>query len=324
MWLLGVWQTGDAGRAVSRRRPEWQAEYREALVDFRPADVSGSPFAVHEYLVHRDLGGPSALGRLLARLRARNVRLMLDFVPNHTALDHPWTREHPEFFVHGSEDDLRREPHNYLRVDTGTGPRVLAHGRDPNFPGWPDTLQLNYRHAGLREAMARLLGRIADECDGVRCDMAMLVRPDVIERTWGERSRPVDGSPAVDAPFWPGVIEQVRRRRPDFVFMAEVYWDLESALQQDGFDYTYDKRLYDLLRATDVEAIVAHLRADPEYQRRSVRFLENHDEPRAAATFPPDTHRAAAVLALLAPGLRLLHEGQLTGRRIRASNHLRR
>ncbi len=74
----------------------------------------------------------------------------------------------------------------------------------------------------------------------------------------------------------------------------------------------------------DAEAIVTHLRADPEYQRRSARFLENHDEPRAAATFAPDTHRAAAVLALLAPGLRFVHEGQLTGRRVRASNHLRR
>jgi len=324
VWLLGVWQTGDAGRAVSRRRPEWQAEYREALVDFRPADVSGSPFAVREYVVHRDLGGPAALDRLRKRLRNRDVRLMLDFVANHAALDHPWVREHPEFFVHGSKDDLAREPYNYLRVDTPTGPRVLAHGRDPYFPGWPDTLQLNYRHQALRQAMASVLRQIADQCDGVRCDMAMLLLPDVIARTWGERSRPADGSTAVDEPFWPCAIEHVRGPQPDFVFMAEVYWDLEGTLQQDGFDYTYDKRLYDRLRATDAEAIVAHLRAPAECQRRSVRFLENHDEPRAAATFPPDTHRAAAVLALLAPGLRFVHEGQLTGRRIRASNHLRR
>ena len=324
MWLLGVWQTGEAGRAVSRRRPDWQAEYRDALVDVRPADVTGSPFAVREYTVHRDFGGPAALARLRDRLRARDVRLVLDFVANHTALDHPWVSEHPEFFVHGSEADLAREPQNYVRVDTRAGPRVLAHGRDPYFPGWPDTLQLNYRHQSLRQAMTDVLRQLADQCDGVRCDMAMLLLPDVIARTWGERSRPADGSTAIDEPFWPDAIGAVRRRRPDFVFVAEVYWGLESTLQRQGFDYTYDKQLYDLLRAQDAEAIITHLRADPELQRRSVHFLENHDEPRAAATFAPATHRAAAVLALLAPGMRLVHEGQLTGRRVRASNHLRR
>ena len=164
-----MWQTGDAGRAVSRRRPEWQAEYREALVDVRPADVTGSPFAVREYAVHRDFGGPPALARLRDRLRGRGVRLMLDFVANHTALDHPWVIEHPELYVHGSEDDLAREPQNYLRVDAPSGSRVLAHGRDPYYPGWPDTVQLNYRHSVLRRTMTDVLRGIADHCDGVRC-----------------------------------------------------------------------------------------------------------------------------------------------------------
>ena len=188
VWLLGVWQTGDAGRAVSRARPEWQAEYRELLVDYTPDDVVGSPFAVREYVAHRDLGGAEALERFRRRLAKRGLRLMLDFVPNHTALDHPWAQAHPEFYVAGGDDDQAREPHNYVRVDTPQGPRVLAHGRDPYFPGWPDTLQLNYRHRGLREAMVEELERIAGQCDGVRCDMAMLVLPDVIQRTWGERA----------------------------------------------------------------------------------------------------------------------------------------
>jgi hypothetical protein len=324
VWLLGVWQTGDAGRAVSREQPEWQAEYRQVLIDYTPDDVTGSPFAVREYLVHRDFGGPAALARVRQRLDRRGIRLMLDFVPNHTALDHAWAQQHPEFYVQGGEGDRAREPQNYVRVETALGPRVLAHGRDPYFPGWPDTLQLNYRHAGLREAMGHILERIADQCDGVRCDMAMLVLPDVIQRTWGERARPADGSAPIDVPFWPEVIERVRDRRPDFVFMAEAYWDLEWTLQQQGFDYTYDKRLHDRLSAQDARAVLGHLHADAEYQRRSVRFLENHDEPRAAATFPPSVHPAAAVVTLLAPGLSFVHEGQTTGRRLRASNHLRR
>jgi len=324
VWLLGIWQTGEAGRQVSLHQPEWQAEYRELLPDFTGDDVCGSPFAIRDYVVNREFGGPRALERLRKRLADRRVKLMLDFVPNHTALDHPWVREHPEFYVHGSDADLEREPTNYIRVDTCAGPRVLAHGRDPYFPGWPDTLQVNYRHLGFREAMLGVLDRIAAECDGVRCDMAMLVLPDVIERTWGDRARPADGSPPVDDPFWPAAIARVRKRLPGFVFMAEAYWDLEWALQRQGFDYTYDKGLYDRLRAQDGAAVRGHLLADLEYQRRSARFLENHDEPRAAAVFPPAVHRAAATLGLLVPGLRFIHDGQRSGRRLRVSNHLRR
>ena len=324
VWLLGVWQTGDAGRAVSLRQPEWQAEYRHVLIDYTPEDVTGSPFAIRDYVAHRDFGGSAALERFRQRLAKRGVRLMLDFVPNHTALDHAWARRRPELYVQGSEEDLAREPHNYVRVDTEHGPRVLAHGRDPYFPGWPDTLQVNYRHPALREAMGQTLERIATQCDGVRCDMAMLVLPDVIERTWGGRALPADGPAPVDTPFWPEAISRVHRQHPGFVFMAEAYWDLEWTLQQQGFDYTYDKRLYDRLHAQDAGAVFGHLHADGEYQRRLARFLENHDEPRAAEAFSPSVHVAAAVVALLAPGLRFVHEGQTTGRRLRASNHLRR
>jgi glycosidase len=324
VWLLGIWQTGEAGRQVSLHQPEWQVEYRELLPDFAPDDVCGSPFAVQEYVVNREFGGPPALERFRKRLADRGVKLMLDFVPNHTALDHSWVREHPEFYVHGSDADLAREPTNYVRVDTRLGSRVLAHGRDPYFPAWPDTLQVNYRHPGFREAMLGVLGSIADQCDGVRCDMAMLVLPEVIGRTWGDRARPADGSPPVDDAFWPAATAAVRERSPGFVFMAEVYWDLEWTLQQQGFDYTYDKRYYDRLRAQDAAAVRGHLLADREYQRRSARFLENHDEPRAAAVFSPAVHRAAATLTYLVPGLRFIHDGQLSGRRLRASNHLRR
>ena len=322
VWLLGIWQTGEAGRQVSRGRPEWQHEYHEVLPDFTPDAVCGSPFAVNDYVVNRDLGGPPALERFRKRLGERGIKLMLDFVPNHTALDHVWVREHPEFYIAGSEDDLAREPQNYCRVETRSGPRVLAHGRDPYFPGWPDTLQVNHRHPRFREAMLEVLDSISEQCDGLRCDMAMLALPDVIMRTWGDRARPADGSPPIDVSFWPVAFARVRQRRSDFVFMAEAYWDLEWTLQQQGFDYTYDKRLYDRLRAEDAAAVRGHLLADADYQRRSARFLENHDEPRAAAVFPPPVHRAAAVLTLLVPGLRFVHEGQRVGRRRRASNHL--
>jgi hypothetical protein len=324
LWPLGVWQTGDAGRAVSRSHPGWRREYLDLLPDLTENDITGSPFGIQSYTVNRDFGGDAALARFRRRLQDRGVRLLLDFVPNHTALDHPWVRDHPEYYIAGTADDLQREPHNWCRVETRLGPRVLGYGRDPYFPGWPDTAQLNYRSAAFRQAMTAELLRIADRCDAVRCDMAMLVLPDVIHRTWGDKSQPSDGTAAVDRSFWPEAVAAVRGRHPGFVFMAEVYWDLEWTLQQEGFDYTYDKRLYDRLHARDAEGVRGHLWADPDFQKKSVRFLENHDEPRAAGAFPPHVHRAAAVIAFLVPGLHFFHEGQFEGRRQRVSVHLGR
>ena len=106
--------------------------------------------------------------------------------------------------------------------------------------------------------------------------------------------------------------------------MAEVYWDLEWALQQQGFDTTYDKRLYDRLERGEARPVRQHFLAGLDYQDRLARFLENHDEPRAAAVFPPGMHRAAAVLTFFSPGLRFFHQGQREGKKVHISMHLAR
>jgi glycosidase len=314
VWLLSVWQTGPAAQAISRANPQWRREFVETLPDLREEDIAGSGFAIQSYTVHRDLGGAAALAGLRQRMRDRGLKLMLDFVPNHMAPDHSWIDEHPEFFVHGSEMDLACSPQNYCRMQTKNGPLVLAYGRDPYFDGWPDTLQLNYGNPELQQAMSGELERIAEQCDGVRCDMAMLVMPEVFARTWGIPTQP----------FWPMATQRVRDRVPGFCFMAEVYWDMEWTLQQQGFDYTYDKRLYDRLREMQARPVREHLCADIDFQNHSARFLENHDEPRAASTFPPEVHEAAAVITFFSPGLRFIHQGQFQGRRKRISPHLAR
>jgi glycosidase len=324
VWFLGVWQTGQAARQVSRTNPGLRAEFKNELPDLREEDITGSPFAVVAWDVHKDFGGDAALARIRQRLAKRGLKLLLDFVPNHVAPDHPWVQTHPEYFIRGTEEDLTREPHNYVRLKTGKGAMVLAYGRDPYFAGWPDTLQLNYRHPGFREAQISELSRIAERCDAVRCDMAMLVQPEIFQRTWGEKARPTDGSPPKDTPFWPEAIATVRRKRPDFMFVAEVYWDMEWELQQAGFDYTYDKRLYDRQVTRQGHPVREHLLATPSYQDHSLRFLENHDEPRAAATFEPPVHKAAATITFFVPGMRFFHEGQLEGRKVHVSMHLGR
>jgi Alpha amylase, catalytic domain len=325
IWYLGVWQTGPEARAISRSDAGVREASRRTLPDLREEDICGSPFSIRAYEVNADFGGDAALVHLRERLGRRKLKLLLDFVPDHTAPDHPWVDQHPEYYVAGTEDDLARQPQNYVRR---IGPRgremILAHGRDPYFDGWRDTLQLNYRHAGFREAQLGQLAAIARRCDGVRCDMAMLLQPEIFRRTWGDRSLPSDGSPPRDVPFWPEAIAAARRVNPQLVFIAEVYWDMEWELQQAGFDYTYDKRLYDRLRAGAAVPVRQHLMAQPSFQDHSVRFLENHDETRAAETFPGPMHRAAALLTFLPHGLRFFHEGQLEGRRAQVSMHLGR
>src|SRR5262245_7449233 len=187
IWLLSGWQTGLAGQQVSRTNSEWRREFEHTLPDLRDDDIAGSGFAVTGYRVADALGGDSALVRLRDRLRSRGLKLMLDFVPNHTALDHPWVETHPEYYIGGDEGRLRAAPQNYTRVKRERGDLILAHGRDPYFPGWPDTLQLDYSNPATQEAMLGELLRISGQCDGLRCDMAMLVLPDVFERTWGRR-----------------------------------------------------------------------------------------------------------------------------------------
>ena len=314
LWFLSVWQTGAMGRRISRDNPEWRSEFQQTLPDLCADDIAGSGFAITGYTASKQLGGDAALLRLRERLHQRGMRLMLDFVPNHTALDHPWVELHPEYYIKGSELDLERAPQNYASIKRTQGDLILAHGRDPYFAGWPDTLQLNYGNPATQEAMAAELLRIARLCDGVRCDMAMLLLPDVFEKTWGIPCQP----------FWPRATSRVREDAPEFCFMAEVYWDLEWALQQQGFDYTYDKRLYDRLRAGVARPVRDHLRAGHEYQNKLARFLENHDEERAASVFAPDVHKAAAAITYFSPGLRFFHQGQFEGCKKRISPHLAR
>jgi glycosidase len=236
------------------------------------------------------------------------MRLILDFVPNHVAPDHPWVIDHPEYFVQGDIGDATNDPESFLQ----TGGQVLARGRDPYFPAWPDVVQLNAFAPALRQAAIETLSDLAARCDGVRCDMAMLLINSIFERTWGHRAGP---RPATE--YWVDVISALRKLRPDFLFIAEAYWDLEWDLQQQGFNYCYDKRLYDRLEHDAAEDVRLHLCAELAYQEKLVRFTENHDEPRALSVFSPAKARATAVTVATIPGAKLFHEGQFEGRMVR-------
>src|SRR6516162_9682536 len=308
VWFMGVWERSPAGIAIANENANLLADFRRALPDFRPEDNVGSPYCIRRYVVDRHLGGPAGLVDARQELARRGVGLILDFVPNHVAPDHPWVGQDPEYFIHASDEEFRNDPVSYIKVND----TVYACGKDPYFPAWPDVVQLNAFQPGLRRAVVETLSDIASQSDGVRCDMAMLLLNSVFERTWGERA---GARPATE--YWVDVIPAIKQTHPDFRFIAEAYWDLEWELQQQGFDFCYDKRLYDRLEHDNAESVRLHLCADSAYQAKLLRFIENHDEPRAAATFSPEKERAAAVTMATLPGASLFHEGQFEGRKIR-------
>jgi len=311
VYLMGVWQRSAVGRLMGRTDPALVAEYDRILPGWDMRDVPGSPYCIQAYEPDDRMGGWTGLDACRAELAERGISLVLDFVPNHTGFDHDWIRTNPDFYVQGTLDNYRAEPILYHPIEDeqadedGATVRFIACGRDPFFAPWRDVAQLNYFNPGTRDAMIDTLKTIAKHCDGVRCDMAMLVLNDVFAQTWQQRVDLLWGVPATE--FWP----EATRRAP-MTYLAEVYWDREFQLQQQGFDFTYDKRLLDRLHHGDPQQARGHLRADPDYSAKLARFLENHDEARSVTEFGHRI-RAAAALTFTLPGLRFFFDGQLEG-----------
>lgn len=311
VYLMGVWQRSIAGRHIFRTDAHAFKGFDHALHGWTIENVVGSPFSISDYQPDAHIGTWAQLDAVRAKLHARGMRLILDFVPNHTGPDHHWIFSHPEYFLRGTEGDFHRDPSAYHLIEPEDAhPYYVARGRDPYFAPWADTAQIDFYNTDARAALIDVLQNIAKHCDGLRCDMAMLVLNDVFGKTW---QHILLHRPAPARQFWQDAIAALPA---GFIWMAEVYWDMEHQLQDLGFKYTYDKRLYDRLCHSSAREVRAHLTAEVAYQSRMARFLENHDEPRSASVFGAYTLPAFAALIATLPGLRFFHQGQFEGRTI--------
>jgi len=306
IWLMGVWSIGPKVReqALEHWRNTWSEE-----IPSTETDVHGSPYAISDYSIDTRLGEPLSLLFLRDRFQAHGLKLILDFIPNHLGIDAREPYHYPQRFVQST-----REEEGFFQEETKFGSRFFAHGRDPYFPPWEDTIQLDYRVPDTQANMSAVAQTASVYCDGLRCDMSMLLLPEIFRETWKEHP-PVSRQQA-PVGFWNHAINAIKQTNPGAELIAEAYWGKERELQEAGFDFTYNKSVTDMLvRQQYPELRDFLLQCAPEYLARSIHFLENHDEPRAAAVFPNPTHKAAALLILALPGMPLLHDGQLEGRK---------
>ncbi len=310
VWLMGVWQRSPSAVAITRNNPIAIDQFKQVMPDYEDKDLIGSAYSIKDYTADSRVGGSQGLACARQQLAALGIGLILDYVPNHVAPDHAWTQSHPQVFIHGAPQDLERDPESFMQI----GDSVIARGRDPNFSAWQDVLQLNAFHPDLRSQTTKTINAILDQCDGVRVDMAMLMINRIFQATWKQKAGPI-----LAEEFWPAVIAKVRAKHLHALFIAEAYWNTEGELQHQGFDYCYDKGLYDAIRDRSARQLCATLKQDSAFQQRLVRFIENHDEHRAADAFTGAYGHVAAMLAATLPGMRFFHEGQFEGRRKRIS-----
>jgi hypothetical protein len=315
IWLMGLWKTSESVIDKYCFEPGLIKDYSRALKDWKREDVIGSPFAIDRYEVNPRVGTRKSLLELKSFLNKKGIKLILDFIPNHFNAESSLIKENPYVFLYVGKELQEKDSHTFYQpsLDEKT---YFAHGRDPFFPCWQDTVQVNFFSPDARKFLTDTLIGLIEMCDGVRCDMAMLALNNVFKGTWGNVLK-TNGYEVPPTEFWKDVIEKVKAVRSEFIFIAETYWDLEWKLQQLGFDYTYDKRLTDRLKSAHVTDVYEHLLAEPDYQAKSVRFIENHDEERAVVGFGKEKSKAAAVIISTIQGMRFYNDGQFDGKKIK-------
>lgn len=315
IWLMGIWETCESTVEKFCFEENLVKEYKRALKNWKREDVVGSPYAINNYKINPIFASTDDFKKFKKLLNGLGLKLILDFIPNHFSADSELLETNPEIFLSADYEYYLDDPHTFYNPFENDK-KIFAHGRDPFFPAWQDTVQVNYFSSNARKFMTDVLMNLTGLCDGVRCDMAMLALNNVFKNTWGGVLSKM-GFQRPEDEFWKNAVSTVKNVQPDFLFLAEVYWELEWELQQQGFDFTYDKKLTDRIRVGDVEEIREHLMANSLYQSKSIRFIENHDEQRSLTIFGKEKAKASAILISTLTGMKLYFDGQFEGKTVK-------
>jgi glycosidase len=307
---MGVWELGKFGLGHDRADLTQRERYSQVLPDWKEEDVIGYPLCIVDYKVNHEIGNEDDLQWLRSEFKRRDIRLMLDFVADHTAVDAPEFGTNPNLYIKGRGDDRSR----FL----GEG---VAFAAGQWISPMYFSAQLNMFNPETRRIQIEKLKWVASRCDGVRVHVAHFALTELFQRQWAAE---LDGYPVPEREFWAEAIAEVRQEYPKFVLMAETYGrDIQQLLLNFGFDYVYDKELLDDLCHGSLDAFRSNMMRLTD---RYVHFIENHDEVRAIARFHDNEKKAmAAAAALLTlPGMRLVNFNQWLGYHNTIDVHLRR
>ncbi|HQJ45524.1 MAG TPA: alpha-amylase family glycosyl hydrolase, partial [Ignavibacteriaceae bacterium] len=183
IWLMGVWDNNKKVVAEFCFEPDLIKSYNEALKDWRKEDVIGSPYSIDKYEINSLLGTKEDLLNFKRRLNEAGILLILDFISNHFSAKSSLIWTNKEIFLPADEFIFKNDPYTFYQSPANDN-QYLAHGRDPLFPPWKDTVQINFYEPEARKFLTNILLDLAELCDGVRCDMAMLPLNNVFYNTW--------------------------------------------------------------------------------------------------------------------------------------------
>ena len=312
IWMMGVWQLGQYGLDFDRKQ-----NYSKYLPDWTIDDVIGSPYAVYEYTLNPSLGKNEDLIWLKEQINKRGMKLMLDFVPNHSAVDAPQTKDKKEMYIRapkGVEDEER-----YTKEG-------LAYGANENHFTWKDVLQWNYWNKDTIEFMKNNIIKILSYADAIRCDVAYQEINDVFGATWPDELKYYNYTKPENE-FWTYAINEAKKINPNVIFLAEAYKDeYNEILINLGFDYAYNRNILKKLMVSANE-FKSYIKAKQgSFWQDKANFVENHDELRVVYNMNGNYKKAkaAGTIGGTIGGMIFMNHGQWVGRKNMLDVHLRR
>lgn len=323
-WFMGIYKPSQKGQEIAK---QYSTQYQSYLPDINgDNDIVASPFAVSEYspnpMIAKDW---QEWDEMVNKLHQKGKKVFIDFVPNHTAIDHSWVQSHPEYYIQGNKQQYL-STNNFVEITDNQGKiRYFGYGKDPNFGPWIDTLQLNYANLELQEKMREGLESLARHADGFRCDMAMLVNPETFLRSWGWCLSDEEKNQIIVNSFWQKTIPEIKKSialesNRNIEFIAEAYWE-ENELGK-YFDFIYNHDLYEHISESIKNGSIDQIKFDlyrfinnPDQAKHHwVVYTENHDERRAAEKMGEKFSKPAAVLsAMIRDSIFMVNQGQESG-----------
>ena len=312
VWMMGVWKLGEYGLEFDRKQ-----DYSYCLPNWTKEDVIGSPYAVYEYTCNPSLCINSDLNWLKAELNKRGIKLMLDFVPNHSAVDAPKAKENPEMYIRAPEGKVDEDKY------TKEG---IAYGAEEHHFVWKDVLQWNYWNNDTINYMYENIDIIMNWADAIRCDVAYQELNDVFYATWKDELD-AHGYTRPELEFWEYAINKAKNLNPNIMFLAESYNDeYNEKLIKLGFDYVYNIDILINLKESGDKFKEYIKDKEGNFWIYKANFVENHDEDRVVANMGGNLQKgkAAGTIAATIGGLIFINHGQWEGRKNKLDVHLRR